>query len=334
MAQTYRAVEAYEPGKLRLVEKPLREPGRGQVRIRVEACGVCHSDAVTVETGKTCVPGHEVVGVIDALGADVTGWQTGQRVGVGFFGGQCGRCEPCRLGDFVNCQNPIYTGMGVDGGYAEMIVVEERALVTIPDAISSVDAAPLLCAGVTTYNALRNAGLHAGDLVAVHGIGGLGHLGIQYARRMGFRTVAIARGPEKEVLAKKLGAHIYIDSNAGNPAEALKNLGGAKAILATAANSASMGPLLPGLAPRGRLIVAGVDMKDISVNSVALTFGGRSVQGVLTGTPIEEEETLKFSLLADVRPMIETMPLEQAAEAYSRMMNNNARFRIVLTTGN
>lgn len=340
MKQTYRAIEAYEPGKLRLVEKAIPEPGKGQVRIRVEACGICHSDAITVEgipaPGLTWprVPGHEIVGIIDAIGPEVIGWQIGKRVGVGFFGGECGCCEPCRRGDAVYCQNPIYLGVHIDGGYAEVLITEARSLVSVPDDISPAAAAPLLCAGVTTYNALRNANLQAGDLVAIQGIGGLGHLGIQYARRMGFHTVAIGRGQGKKKLAKELGAHVYIDSSVENPAEELRKLGGAKAILATASNNASMGPLFSGLSIRGRLLVTGFDFQNVSVSSKDLIFGGRSLEGALTGTAIDGEDTLKFSVLADIRPMIETVPLERAADAYARMMNNEARFRFVLTMAN
>jgi D-arabinose 1-dehydrogenase-like Zn-dependent alcohol dehydrogenase len=271
---------------------------------------------------------------VEALGEGVTKWEVGKRVGVGLFGGECGHCEPCRRGDAINCQNPVYVGLAVDGGYADVMIAEARALASVPDEISSEEAAPLLCAGVTTYNALRNAGLRAGDLVAIQGVGGLGHLGIQYARKMGFHVVAIARGPEKEALARTLGAHIYIDSEKQNAAEALQALGGAKAILATASNSESMGPLFPGLAARGRLIVAGADGQNVSVNSMDLLFGGRVVEGTLTGTAIDEEDTLKFGVLTDIHPMIETAPLEKAAEAYARMMRNEARFRMVLTTGN
>jgi D-arabinose 1-dehydrogenase-like Zn-dependent alcohol dehydrogenase len=345
---TYRAVEAYEPGRMRLVERPIPEPGPGQVRIRVEACGVCHTDSILVEQFKAPgvtwprVPGHEVVGKIEALGEGVTNWKgrgvtnwkIGKRVGVGLFGGECTRCEPCRRGDAINCQNPIWVGLAGDGGYADIVIAEARALASVPDEISPEEAAPLLCAGVTTYNALRNAGLRGGDLVAIQGVGGLGHLGIQYARKMGFRVVAIARGTDKETLARKLGAHFYIDSEKENAAEALQKLGGAKAILATASNAASMGPLFPGLAARGRLIVAGTDGLDVNVNSMELLFGGRVVEGTLTGNAIDEEDTLNFSVLTDIHPMIETMPLERAAEAYARMMRNEARFRMVLTTGN
>ena len=339
MQTTYRAIEAYEPGRMRLVHRPIPEPGPGQVRIRVEACGICHTDFIVVEgvqvPGVTWprVPGHEVVGRIEALGEGVRHWEMGKRVGVGLFGGECGHCEPCRRGDAIHCQNPVYVGLAVDGGYADILIAEARGLASVPDEISSDEAAPLLCAGVTTYNALRNAELRAGDLVAIQGVGGLGHLGIQYARKMGFKVVAIARGAEKEELAKNLGAHIYIDSVRENAAEALQKLGGAKAILATASNAESMGPLFPGLAARGRLIVAGSDGQNVSVNSMDLLFGGRVVAGTLTGTAIDEEDTLQFGALTDIHPMIETMPLEKAAEAYARMMNNEARFRMVLTTG-
>ena len=340
MPSTYRAIEAYEPGKTRLIHRPVPEPGPGQVRIRVEACGICHTDAIVVGgvpvSGVTWprVPGHEVVGRIEAVGEGVTLWNVGKRVGVGLFGGQCGHCEPCRRGDAINCQNPTYVGLTVDGGWADVLIAEEKALASVPDEISSEEAAPLLCAGVTTYNALRNAGLRAGDLVAVQGIGGLGHLGIQYARRMGFRVAAIARGSDKKELALKLGAHIYIDSVNQNSVEALQALGGAKAILATASSSESMGPLVPGLSARGTLIVAGADGQNVSVNSLALLFGGRVVKGVLTGTAIDEEDTLNFSVLTDIHPMIETFPLEKAAEAFGRMISNEARFRVVLTMEN
>jgi alcohol dehydrogenase, propanol-preferring len=338
MSGTYKAVETTGPGTLRIVERPVLYPGAGQVRIRVEACGVCHTDALTVEGQSPGlnfprVPGHEVVGRIEAIGRDVSRWNTGQRVGVGFFGGEDSHCEPCRRGDFINCQKLILSGITVDGGYAEVMVAEARALVSIPDALTAVKAAPLLCAGVTTYNALRNAPLRAGDLVAVQGVGGLGHLAIQFARRMGFRTVAIARGREKEALATKLGAYSYIDSQAEDAAAALQRLGGAKVILATAASGRSMGPLIPGLAPRGQMIVVGAAPEPIEVNPAQLIFGARSIEGSLTGTAIDEEDTLAFSVLEEVRPIIETVPLEKAAEAYAHMMRNEARFRIVLTNG-
>jgi D-arabinose 1-dehydrogenase-like Zn-dependent alcohol dehydrogenase len=260
MAKTYKAVEVATVSKLRIVERPIPQPSEGQVLIRVEACGICHTDSLTVEgqfpgLSFPRVPGHEVAGRIEAVGSGVAQWRVGQRVGVGFFGGQDGRCEPCRRGDFINCKSLSISGVTVDGGYAEMMVADANAVVSLPDSLNAVDAAPLLCAGVTTYNALRNAPLRSGDLVAVQGIGGLGHLGIQFARRMGFRPVAIARGSEKGKLARELGAIFYIDAQAEDPAATLQSMGGAKVILATAASSSSMGPLIAGLAPRGRLIV-------------------------------------------------------------------------------
>jgi propanol-preferring alcohol dehydrogenase len=337
MTGKYKAVEASEPGKLRVVERPLPEPAAGQVRIRVEACGVCHTDAATVTgtyPGLTLprVPGHEVVGRIDALGSGASRWTVGQRVGVGFLGGEDGVCEPCRRGDIVNCRNPVIPGITVDGGYAEVMIAESRGLASIPDDLTSVDAAPLLCAGITTYNALRNAGLRGGDLVAVQGIGGLGHLGIQFARRMGFHTVALGRGREKEQLAKSLGAHLYIDTAADDAVAVLQRLGGASAILATGTSGGAMGPLVSGLAARGRLIVVGVPGDPIQLSAASLVFGGRSIYGALTGTPIDNEETLAFSVQENIRPMIETLPLERAADAYARMMQGDARFRMVLTT--
>src|SRR6266576_3923860 len=286
MKSTYKAVEVNEPGRLRVVERSISEPGAGQVRIRVEACGICHTDAATV-TGTypglnlPRVPGHEVVGRIEALGAGVTRWKIGQRVGVGFFGGEDGVCEPCRRGDVVNCQNPVIPGITVDGGYAEVMIAEARGMASIPDELTSVDAAPLLCAGITTYNALRNAGLRGGDLVAVQGIGGLGHLGIQFARQMGFRTVAIGRGADKEKLAKNLGAHVYIDTAVDDPAAALQKLGGAQAILATAPSGSAMGPLVSGLATRGKFIVVGVPQDQMQLSAFPLVFGGRSIYGSL-----------------------------------------------------
>jgi D-arabinose 1-dehydrogenase-like Zn-dependent alcohol dehydrogenase len=337
MAKTYKAVEVSAPGSLRVVERATPEPGPGQVRMRVEACGVCHTDAATVTgtyPGLTLprVPGHEVVGRIEALGSGVSKWNIGQRVGVGLIAGEDGVCEPCRRGDIVNCQHPVVSGVTVDGGYAEMMIAEARAIASIPDELNSVDAAPLLCAGITTYNALRNAGLRGGDLVAVQGIGGLGHLGTQFARHMGFHTVAIGRGREKEKLAKDLGAHVYIDTTVDDAATVLQRMGGARAILATATSGAAMGSLVSGLAARGKLIVVGVPQDPIQLNAFPLVFGGRSIYGSLTGTPIDQEDTLAFSVLEDIRPMIETVPLEQAADAYARMMQGKARFRMVLVT--
>ena len=337
MSSTYKAVEVSAPGVLRVVERPIREPAAGQVRIRVEACGICHTDAATV-TGVypglslPRVPGHEVIGRIETLGNGVSRWKIGQRVGVGLVAGEDGVCEPCRRGDIVNCQNPVVSGVTADGGYAEVMIAEARAIASVPDELTSEEAAPLLCAGITTYNALRNAGLRGGDLVAVQGIGGLGHLGVQFARHMGFRTVAIGRGREKEKLAKDLGAHVYIDTAADNAAAALQRMGGAKAILATGTSGDAMGSLLSGLAVRGKFIVVGVPQDPIQLNAFPLVFGGRSIYGSLTGTPIDAEDTLAFSVLENIRPMIETFPLEQAADAYARLMQGKARFRMVLVT--
>jgi propanol-preferring alcohol dehydrogenase len=339
MKETYMAVEVSAPGVLRVVERPVSEPGADQVRIRVEACGICHTDAATV-TGTypglnlPRVPGHEVVGRIEALGSGVSRWKIGQRVGVGFFGGEDGVCEPCRRGDIVNCQSPVVPGVTVDGGYAEAMIAEARGISSIPDDLGSAEAAPLLCAGITTYNALRNAGLRGGDLVAVQGVGGLGHLGIQFARHMGFHTVAIGRGAGKEKLAKDLGAHVYIDTAVDDAAAVLQRMGGARAILATAPSGDAMGPLVSGLAVRGKLIVVGVPQDLMQLNAFPLVFGGRSVYGSLAGTAIETEDSLAFSVLENIRPMIETLPLEQAADAYARMMQGNARFRMVLVTKN
>jgi D-arabinose 1-dehydrogenase-like Zn-dependent alcohol dehydrogenase len=339
MAKTYKAVEVSAPGKLRVVERIIPEPGPGQVRIRVEACGICHTDAATVMgiyPGLTLprVPGHEVVGRIESLGSGVSRWKIGQRVGVGLIAGEDGVCEPCRRGDIVNCQNPVTPGVTVDGGYAEVMIAEARGISSVPDELTSAEAAPLLCAGITTYNALRNAGLRGGDLVAVQGIGGLGHLGVQFARHMGFRTVAIGRGRDKERLAKDLGAHVYIDAAAEDAAAVLERMGGARAILATGTSGSAMGSLVPGLATSGKLIVVGVPQDPIQLNAFPLVFGGRSIHGSLTGTPIDGEDTLAFSVLENVRPTIETVPLEQAADAYARMMEGKARFRMVLVTEN
>ena len=337
MKDTYKAVEVYEPGKLRVVERPVAEPGAGQVRIRVEACGICHTDAATIMgiypgLALPRVPGHEVVGRIEALGSRVSKWKVGQRVGVGLIAGEDGVCEPCRREDIVNCQNPVTSGVTVDGGYAEVMIAEARGISSVPDELTSAEAAPLLCAGITTYNALRNAGSRAGDLVAVQGIGGLGHLGVQFARHMGFRTVAIGRGRDKEKLAKDLGAHGYIDAAAEDAAAVLQRMGGARAILATGSSGDAMGSLLSGLAARGKLIVVGVPQDRIQLNAFPLVFGGRSIHGSLTGTPIDGEDTLAFSVLENIRPMIETFPLEQAADAYARMIQGKARFRAVLVT--
>jgi len=337
MATVYKAVEVSAPSSLRIVERAISEPGPGQVRIRVEACGICHTNAATV-TGIYLglnlprVPGHEVVGRIDAVGRGGSRWTIGQRVGVGFFGGEDRVCEPCTRGDMVNCQNPVIPGVTLDGGYAEVMIAEARGIASIPDELRSAEAAPLLCAGITTYNALHNAGLRGGDLVAVQGIGGLGHLGIQFARHMGFHTVAIGRGREKETLAKELGAYVYIDTAVDDAVAVLQRMGGARAILATAPSGDAMGPLVSGLAARGKLIVVGVPLDPIQLNAFPLVFGGRSIYGSLAGTAIDTEDELAFSVLENIRPIIETLPLEQAADAYARMMQGKARFRMVLVT--
>jgi propanol-preferring alcohol dehydrogenase len=334
---TYRAVEVTSPGKLMLVKRPLIDPPAGRVRLRVEACGICHTDSYTVDglmpgVAFPRVPGHEVVGKIDSIGEGVSGWKIGQRVGVGFLGGHCGVCTPCRRGDFVNCASQPVSGVHYDGGYAESMIAIPSGLVAIPDELSSADAAPLLCAGLTTFNALRHSSAEPGDVVAVQGIGGLGHLGVQFAARMGFRVAAVARGAEKGPLAKQLGAHHYIDSQASDPAAALQELGGATVILATASDSKSMSDLIGGLAPRGRMIVAGAGSSPIEVSPLHLLFGSRGIEGTLTGSAIDNEDTLAFSVLQKIKPMIETVPLEKAAEGYERMLSNKARFRMVIVT--
>ena len=332
---TYRAVEATGPGKLRLTERTLVDPPAGHARIRVEACGVCHSDSGTVDglfpIQWPRVPGHEAVGRIDALGAGVEGWAIGQRVGVGFLGGSCGHCPFCRNGDLVNCQNQEYTGIQHDGGYAEVMIAKASGLIAVPDDLSSIAAAPLLCAGLTTFSALRDSPAKAGDLVAVLGIGGLGHLGVQYARHMGFEVAAIARGADKADLAKKLGAHHYIDSSSGDPAKELQALGGATVVLATASAGKAVADTVKGLRPGGVVIALGVTEEPVQLSSMDLIFASRGVAGALTGNPAAGDATLKFSALTGVSAMVETMPLEKAAEAYARMMAGKARFRMVLT---
>jgi alcohol dehydrogenase, propanol-preferring len=336
MTTTYRAVQVSKPGRLDVVERELTAPPPGNVRIRVDACGVCHSDSATVDgifPGVTYprVPGHEAVGRIDALGEGVQGWAVGQRVGVGFLGGSCGYCKFCRNGDLVNCRNQEYTGIHRDGGYAEVMTAKASGLVSVPGDLSSAGAAPLLCAGLTTFSALRNAPAKAGDLVAVLGIGGLGHLGVQYARYMGFEVAAIARGTDKAELAKKLGAHHYIDSAAIDPAGALQELGGAKVILVTASGGKTVAATFKGLRPGGVSIVLGVGPEPIEASSMDLIFESRKLEGALTGDPATGDATLRFSALCGVSAMIETAPLEQAAAAYSKMMAGKARFRMVLT---
>jgi len=323
-------------GDFEIVERPVPEPGRAQVRIRVEACGICHSDVLAKEGGwpglqYPRVPGHEIAGRIDAVGADVMQWKRGQRVGVGWHGGHCFVCDPCRRGDFNVCQNVKVTGLSFDGGYGEYMIAPAEAVAAIPDDLPSDQAAPLLCAGITVFNALRNAGARAGDTVAVQGIGGLGHLGIQYARQMGFRTIAIGRGRDKEALAKRLGAHAYIDNSSVSPAEALRQLGGAKVILATAPNSKSMSDMVDGLAPSGKLLIVGAIPEPLGINPLQLIFARREVRGWPAGTAKDSEDTLQVSMLTGVWPMIEKYPLEKAAEGYQQMMSGKARFRVVLT---
>lgn len=319
-----------------LVERELRSPGRGEVLVRVEACGVCHSDAFTVEGWMPGieyprVPGHEIAGRIEAVGEGVVPWTAGQRVGVGWFGGHCGHCDPCRRGDLISCVDGQVPGIAYDGGYADHVVVPQSALASIPDDLAAVDAAPLLCAGITTFNALRDSGARPGDLVAVQGIGGLGHLGVQFARRMGFETVAIARGTDKEEQARALGAHHYVDSTATDPAEALQALGGAAAILATVTAPDAMSAVVGGLRPRGRMVVVGASADPMQIPPFALIPGSTGVVGHASGTSKDSEDTMRFSVLHEVRPTVETYPLEQAAEGYARMMSGDARFRVVLT---
>ena len=334
-----KAVQISKPGgNFEVVERPIPEPGRGQVRIKVEACGICHSDALVKEghwpgIQYPRVPGHEIAGRIDKVAADVTQWKAGQRVGVGWHGGHCFQCEPCRRGDFINCKFQKVTAIHFDGGYAEYMIAPAEAVALIPEDLPADEAAPLLCAGITDYNALRNSGAHAGDLVAVQGIGGLGHLGIQYARQMGFHTVAVGRGADKQALARKLGAHEYIDTSAGVPAEALQKLGGALVVLATAPDSKSMSALIDGLGPNGTLMVVGAGFESLTVTPLQLISGSKTVRGWASGTARDSQDTLEFSALSGVRPMIERYPLEKAADAYNQMITGKARFRVVLTMG-
>ncbi|HYL37802.1 MAG TPA: alcohol dehydrogenase [Bryobacteraceae bacterium] len=319
-----------------IVEREIPNPGAGQVRIKVQACGICHSDVLTKEGGwpgiqYPRVPGHEIAGVIDEPGAGVTAWKKGQRVGVGWHGGQDNTCPSCRRGDFRNCQNLKIPGISYDGGYQQYMLAPIEALAAIPDSLSDAEAAPLLCAGITTYNALRHSGAMPGDLVAVLGIGGLGHLGIQFANKSGYKVAAIGRGSESAALAKKLGATLYIDNKATNPAAELQKLGGAQVILATAPSSKAMSELVDGLGPNGKLMVIGATFDAIEVTPVQLISGSRSIQGWAAGTPADSEDTLRFAELTGVRPMVETYPLEKAAEAYTRMMSGKAQFRVVLT---
>ena len=334
---TMKVAEVPQPGAaFSVVQREIPKLGAGQVRIKVQACGVCHSDVLTKEglwpgIQYPRVPGHEVVGTIDEVGTGVSDWKKGQRVGVGWHGGQDNTCPECRRGDFGNCRNLKIAGISYDGGYQQYMVAPVEALVAVPDTLSDAEAAPLLCAGITTFNALRHSGAMPGDLVAVQGIGGLGHLGIQFANKFGYRVAAIGRGSENATLAKTLGASVYIDSQSTNAAQELQKLGGAKVILATAPNSKAMSELIDGLGPNGRLMVIGATFDPIEVTPIQLISGSRTIEGWASGTPADSEDTLRFAELTGVRPMIETYPLERAAEAYERMMSGKAQFRVVLT---
>jgi D-arabinose 1-dehydrogenase-like Zn-dependent alcohol dehydrogenase len=332
-----KAAQVPKPGaEFEIVERRVPTPGAGHVRVKVQACGVCHSDSLTKEgqwpgIQYPRVPGHEVAGIIDELGEGVTAWKKGQRVGVGWHGGHDETCLYCRRGDFRNCVNMQIPGISYDGGYQQYMVAPANALVAMPDGLGDVEAAPLLCAGITTYNALRRSGAMPGDLVAIQGIGGLGHLGIQFANKFGYKVAAIGRGSENAALAKKLGAQVYIDSQATKPAEELQKLGGAQAILATAPSSKAMSELVDGLGPNGKLMVIGATFDPMEVSPIQLIVGSRTIQGWASGTPADEEDTLRFAELSGVRPMIETYPLEKAGEAYARMMSGKAQFRVVIT---
>jgi D-arabinose 1-dehydrogenase-like Zn-dependent alcohol dehydrogenase len=332
-----KVAQVSKPGAdFEIVERDIPTPDAGQVRIKVQACGVCHSDVLTKEglwpgIQYPRIPGHEVAGIVDEVGAGVSAWKKGQRVGVGWHGGQDNTCRECRRGDFRNCRNLKVCGISYDGGYQQYMVAPVEALVPIPDSLNDVDAAPLLCAGITTYNALRHSGALPGDLVAVQGIGGLGHLGVQFANKFGYQVAAIGRGAENAALAKKLGAHVYIDSASVSAAEALQKLGGARVILATAPSSKAMSELINGLGPNGELLVVGAASDPIEVTPLQLINGSKSIQGWASGTPADSEDTLHFAELTGVRPMIEVYPLEKAGEAFARMMSGKAEFRVVLT---
>jgi D-arabinose 1-dehydrogenase-like Zn-dependent alcohol dehydrogenase len=335
-----RVVQVSRPnGPFEIVEREIPEPGVGSVRIKVEACGICHSDSVTKEgtwpgIQYPRVPGHEIAGIVEAAGQGIAAWRPGQRVGIGWHGGHCGYCDSCRRGDFVTCQvAPQVPGIAYDGGYAEYTIAPAAALALIPDGLSAVEAAPLMCAGVTTYNSLRNSGARPGDLVAILGIGGLGHLGVQFAAKMGFKTVAIARGMDKEPLARKLGAWSYIDSKTKDPSAELQKLGGAKVVLATVTSGAAMSATLGGLSVNGKLVILGAAAEPLQVVGIPLMLGRRSIMGWPSGSSIDSQDTLAFSKLTGVRAMNEVFPLERAAEAYEHMMSGKARFRAVLTMG-
>ncbi|MEV6736953.1 alcohol dehydrogenase [Streptomyces sp. NPDC051104] len=338
---TYRVAQvAAAGGPFEVVEREVPQPGPGHVRVAVDACGICHSDAFFVNAGLPgvtfpVVPGHEIAGRIEEQGDGVRerGWQVGDRVAVGWFGGSCGHCTPCRQGDFVVCQNLKVPGWAYDGGFAEAVIAPADALARIPDALAATDAGPMACAGVTTFHGLRRSSARPGDLVAVLGIGGLGHLGVQYAAAMGFETVAIARGGEKAELAKQLGAHHYVDSTADTSvADALQSLGGAKVVLATAGNAEAITATVDGLSHRGELVVIGASPDPMGISPVQLITGGRVVRGHPSGTAQDVQDTMAFSALHGIRPMVETVPLDQAGEAYQKMLSGAARFRMVLTT--
>src|SRR6266536_530357 len=337
VARQMKVAQISKPGAgFQIVEREVPEPAEGQVRIKVQACGVCHSDLLTAEGAwpgiqYPRVPGHEVAGIIDEVGAGVSAWEKGQRVGVGWHGGQDNTCRECRRGDFRNCRNLKIAGISYDGGYQQYMVAPVEALVAIPEGLSHTEAAPLLCAGITTFNALRHSGALPGDLVAVQGLGGLGHLGVQLANKFGYKVAAISRGPAHARLAKKLAPSVYIDSKATKAAEELQKLGGAQVILATAPNSKAMSELIDGLGPNGKLMVIGAAFDPIEVTPVQLISGSRTIQGWASGTPTDSEDTLRFAALTGVRPMIETYPLEKAAEGYARMLSGKAEFRVVIT---
>ena len=322
-------------GPFELVERDVPEPESGEVRVKIEACGICHSDALVKLGGfpglkLPRIPGHEIAGRVDAVGANVTAWKLGDRVGVGWHGGHCFQCNACRKGFFINCARGTVTGISRDGGYAEYAVVRSEALARIPDKLEAIHAGPLLCAGITTFNALRNSGARAGDTVAVQGVGGLGHLAIQYAARMGFRTIAVSRGRDKEELARQLGAHEYVDTDKTSAAEALNALGGADLVLATAPNSEAIAATVGGLKSRGKLLIVAAPFEPLSISAFAL-LSGKSIQGWPSGSAIDSEETMAFSALADVRPRVEVFKLEQAEQAFAKVMENRVRFRAVLT---
>jgi D-arabinose 1-dehydrogenase-like Zn-dependent alcohol dehydrogenase len=325
-------------GAFELVQKQFPDPGPGHVRIRVQACGVCHSDSLTKE-GQwpglqfPRVPGHEVAGVLDAIGPDVPVFKVGQRVGLGWHGGHCNYCTPCRRGDFMLCENQQISGIDYDGGYADYVLAPANAIALVPDELKDADAGPLLCAGVTTFNALRNSGARTGDTVAILGIGGLGHLAVQYAAKAGYRTIAVARGQDKGPLAKQLGAHIYIDSTTQDPAKELQKIGGANLILSTVTSAKALDWVIDGLAPAGKFLLVGAPDGPVVINPFPMLLGRRTFAGWPSGTGMDSEDTLNFSALTGVKPMIETYPLEKAEEAYARMMSGKARFRVVLTTG-